>query len=181
MARRIDPGTLPQTDVRPGFGRVFDAQMRTLWVAIVGASRRIGRTVFFPEAAYRQLKAIPDPSADYISRLRALFDLDIGAYHAHLATRPASARLVDVEADPALAQWIPPGACENSIGYWHLPGTRLVYLTGARRYSVGVFSLISWRGIWYVIHLGPNPRAVNVGMLDDPQVGPGVAGPGGGC
>ncbi len=179
--RAIDPGRLPQTDTEPGFGRVLAAQMRTLWAAIVAGSTRIGRATFFPESAYRQLKAIPDPSGDYTYRLLALYDLDIGAYHAFLGRRPAAARLVDVEADPGLAQWIPAGACENSIGYWHLPGTRLVYVTGARRRSVGVFSIIAWRGVWYVIHLGPNPRPVSVGTLDDPQLGPGVPGPGGGC
>jgi len=178
---RVDPGTLPQTGVRPGFGRRFQVQIRTLWAAIVGGSTRIGRAAFFPESAYRQLKAIAYPTADYKDRLLALYDLDIAAYHAHLGARPSAARLVDVAADAALAQWIPPGVCENSVGYWHLPGTRLVYTTGRTRYSVGVYSLISWRGVWYVIHLGPNPRPVNVGTLDDPQAGPGVAGPAGGC
>ncbi len=179
--RPIDPGRLPQTDAEPGFGRALTAQLATLWAAIAADSTRIGRAAFFPEAAYRQLKAIPDPLGDYTYRLLALYDLDIGAYHASLGRRPESARLVEVEADPGLAEWIPAGACENSIGYWHLPGTRLVYVAGARRASVGVFSLISWRGVWYVIHLGPNPRPVSVGTLDDPQRGPGVPGPGGGC
>jgi len=179
--RRVDPGSLPQTDTRPAFGAALVRQMRTLWDAIAIASPRTGRDVFFPASAYRQLKAIPDPSADYIWRLRALFDLDIAAYHAHLGPRPRTAALVGIAADPALAEWIPPGVCENSIGYWHLPGTRLVYRVGGRRYSFGVFSLISWRGVWYVVHLGPYVRPSNVGTVDDPQAGPGVAGPGGGC
>lgn len=133
VRRTPDPGTLPQTDARPGTGRALQAQLRTLWVAIVTGSTRVGRSVFFPESAYRQVKAIPDPSADYSERLLAQFDLDLGAYRAHLGRRPASSRLVDVEVDAALAQWIPPGVCENAVGYWHLPGVRMVYATDARR------------------------------------------------
>jgi hypothetical protein len=155
--------------------------MRVLWAGIRTGSARTARAAYFPESAYGQLKAIGDPSADYTYRLLAMFDADLAAYHAHLGARPAASRLVDVEADPALVQWIPPGVCENSIGYWHLPGVRLVYATGRYRYSVGVFSLISWRGVWYVIHLGPIARPIGVGTLDDPEVGPGGAGPGGGC
>ncbi len=124
---------------------------------------------------------IANPVSDYKWRLVAFYDLDIAAYHAHLGAHPATAKLVAVRSNPALAAWIPAGACENSIGYWHLPGTRLVYTAGGRTYSVRVASLISWRGVWYVVHLGPNPRPVNAGTVDDPQVGPGTPGPAGGC
>ena len=68
------------------------------------------------------------------------------------------ATLVRVEADAHDAAWTEPRECENLIGYWHLPGVRLVYRHGSRVYSVEVDSLISWRGVWYVVHLGPNPR-----------------------
>jgi hypothetical protein len=180
-APKRDPGTLPQTATRPATRAAFDAQMHTLWAAIVAGSPRLGRQVYFPEAAYRQLKAIPDPTSDYIYRLRAFFDLDLAAYRAHVGPTPTRARLVAIEADPAFAAWIPAGACENAVGYWHLPGTRLVYAVAGSRYSFRVSSLISWRGVWYVIHLGPNPRPVNVGTVDDPQIGPGVPGPSGGC
>jgi hypothetical protein len=47
--------------------------------------------------------------------------------------------------------------------------------------SFGVASLISWRGLWYVVHLGPNPRPSDVGTVDQPAIGPGSPGPGGGC
>ena len=121
--------------------------------------------------------AIRDPAADYRTRLLALYDLDVAAYH-----RWASgSRLVRVTLNPSLAAWIPPGACENRIGYWHLPGVRLVVARRHRLWSVGVFSLISWRGVYYVVHLGPNPRVANVGTLDSPRLGAGSPGPGGGC
>jgi len=179
----IDPGTLPQTDAEPAFGAALANQLGTLWKAIVSGSPTQGRQVFFPESAYLKMKTgvLPDPASDYTGRLIAFFNLDLAAYHAHLGADPAATTLVDVASDPSLAAWIPPGACENTIGYWHLPGTRLVYQSGGHTSSVRVASLISWRGVWYVVHLGPNPRPANIGTVDDPEVGPGVPGPGGGC
>jgi len=180
---KVDPGRLPQTRVEPSFGAPLTAQLQTVWGAIVADSPAAGRSAFFPESAYVKMKTgrIADPVSDYKWRLVAFYDLDVAAYHAHLGAQAATAKLVAVRSNPALAAWIPAGACENSIGYWHLPGTRLVYTEGGRTYSVRVASLISWRGVWYVVHLGPNPRPVNAGTVDDPQVGPGTPGPAGGC
>jgi hypothetical protein len=179
----VDAGKLPQTRALPSSGAPLTASMQTMWNALVAGSPSAARPVFFPEGAYLQMKTgrIAYPASDYKWRLIAFYDLDIAAYHAHLGRTPSAAKLVAVHANPALARWIAPGACENSVGYWHLPGTRLVYTLGGRTYSVRVASLISWRGVWYVVHLGPNPRPVNVGTVDDPQVGAGVPGPGGGC
>ena len=179
----IDPGRLAQTRTEPSFGAPLTARMQAVWNAIVADSPATGRSVFFPESAYVAMKTgrIADPTSDYKGRLVAFYDLDIAAYHAHLGTRTAPAKLVAVRSNPVLAAWIPAGACENSIGYWHLPGTRLVYTQDGRTYSVRVASLISWRGVWYVVHLGPNPRPVNAGTVDDPQIGPGTPGPAGGC
>ena len=69
----------------------------------------------------------------------------------------------------------------EKIGYWHVPGVRLVFQRGHQVVSVAVASLISWRGVWYVVHLGPNPRPANVGTVDNYRVGPGTPGPAGGC
>ena len=89
--------------------------------------------------------------------------------------------LVRVDANAHFAQWIAPGVCENKIGYWHVPGVRLVLRRGTHLVSVAIFSLISWRGLWYVVHLGPNPRPVDVGTVDDFENGAGTPGPAGGC
>lgn len=181
-AARQDPGGLPQTRVEPSFTAGLDAQMRTLWHAIAVDSTVTGLSVFFPRGAYLQMKtgAIPYPGSDYSGRLVAFFLLDLAAYH-RLIVAGGPATLVRVEVNSSDAAWIAPGGCENKIGYWHLPGVRLVFRKGARTESVRVASLISWRGVWYVVHLGPNPRPVNVGTVDDFRVGAGVAGPAGGC
>lgn len=178
-----DPGLLPQTNAEPSFGAPLHAQMSILFRSLVANDPSIGQAVFFPESAYVSMKTgiLPDPRADYANRLIAFFNLDVAAYHAQLAMSPAPATLTEVLANPADAAWIPPGTCENSVGYWHLPGVRLVYSQGGAVSSFGVASLISWRGVWYVVHLGPNPRPSNVGTVDAPASGPGVPGPAGGC
>jgi len=176
------PGSLPQTSTEPGFTAGLDAQMAILWRAIRSDSMSLGQTVFFPRGAYLQMKtgAIPDPKSDYADRLIGFFDLDLAAYHRLIiAGNPST--LLRVGVNPADAKWIPAGVCENKIGYWHVPGVRLVFRRGTAVESVEVASLMSWRGVWYVVHLGPNPRPANAGTVDDFLNGPGVPGPAGGC
>ncbi len=176
------PGSLPQTNVEPPFGAALTKQMTLLASAFPHRSTTIAAKVFFPEAAYVTMKTgeIPNPSGDWHDRLFEFFVLDIGAYHNRLFSR-ATTKFIRVEANPHFAQWIPPGVCENRIGYWHEPNVRLIFRHNKTLVSVLVASLISWRGVWYVVHLGPNPRLLNVGTVDGYQVGAGVPGPGGGC
>jgi hypothetical protein len=176
------PGSLPQTSTEPSFGAPFHAQMKQLFRAIKNDSAPIGATVFFPEAAYLSMKTgeIPNPAGDYVQRLIGFYDLDLAAYH-EILFGGATTTLVHVDANARFAQWIAPGVCENKIGYWHVPGVRLVLRRGDRLVSVAVFSLISWRGLWYVVHLGPNPRPVDIGTVDAFQNGAGTPGPAGGC
>ena len=81
----------------------------------------------------------------------------------------------------AYAAWVSPGVCANYIGYWHVPGARLVYRQDGQERSIGIASLISWRGDWYVVHFGAVLREAAVGLVDDPEAGPGVPGSPGGC
>jgi hypothetical protein len=41
--------------------------------------------------------------------------------------------------------------------------------------SFGIASMISWRGRWYVIHLGYEGKLSIGGRVDDPSLGPGVS------
>ncbi|MHB1087804.1 MAG: hypothetical protein ACYC19_03450 [Acidimicrobiales bacterium] len=176
------PGSLPQTSVEPSLTTGLNVQMRTLWRALSLDSPALAERVFFPREAYLRMKQgqIANPAADYSDRLVALFALDVAAYH-RVVTTGSHASFVRVLTARSDAAWIAPGACENKIGYWHLPGVRLVFKKGQRVQSVAVASLISWRGVWYVVHLGPNPRPANVGTVDDFRSGPGTPGPPGGC
>jgi hypothetical protein len=157
--------------------------MQILWSALVNGSEQQALTVFFPEAAYITTKTgqIPSPPGDYSDRLLAFYQLDLSAYHQLLALGTSTPTLMSVEAVASDAAWIGPGQCENDVGYWHLPGVRLVYQQDGTVRSFAVASLIAWRGVWYVVHLGPNPRPIDVGTVDQPATGPGVPGPPGGC
>ena len=176
-----DPGLLPQSDVEPPIDASLTARLAPLWSAITTNNASAGLPVFFPKAAYLTMKTgqLPDPASDYASRLLAFYGLDVPAYHQVLASTPA--RLLSVNADASMAHWVSPGSCENAVGYWHLPGLRLVYSQDGITKSFAVASLISWRGLWYVVHLGPNPRPTNVGTVDQAQEGSGTPGPAGGC
>ncbi len=123
---------------------------------------------------------LSNPSADYVERLWAFYRLDLAAYHAHLGAGARGSSLIRIVAVTHGAQWIAPGVCENHFGYWHLANVRIVYRETTIR-SFAIASLISWRGEWYVVHLGPNPRAFNVGTVALPALGAGHPGPSGGC
>ncbi len=178
-----DPGLLPQTSTEPAVDASLETTLSPLWSAIVSGSAPTGQSAFFPRSAYLQMKTgvLPDPASDYADRLIAFYNLDVAAYHAALGPGAAATTLVSVDADAGDATWIPPGSCENRIGYWHLPGVRLVYRQNGVIQSFAVASLISWRGVWYVVHLGPNPRPTDAGTVDQPSAGTGTPGPAGGC
>jgi hypothetical protein len=174
-----DAGALPQTDALPkSTSAAFANAVHDLWLAVTTGDPDYARPAFFPEGAYQQVKAIADPRYDWQDRLWLDFALDVAA--AHKLVKPG-ATLTKVIASTQYEQWIPAGACYNSTGYWHLPGSRLVYRQDGVTHSFGIASFISWRGDWYLIHLGALVRAGAYGIVDDPEAGTGVSGPPGGC
>jgi hypothetical protein len=174
----VDPGRLPQTRALPSSKAApFRRRMIALWRGIVTDSVAAAVPAFFPRAAYLQVKQIANPPADYDNRLLAAYRADIGAAHRLLARGVSGARLLFVSV-PREWAWIPPGYCYNRIGYWHAPGARLVYREKGRIHSFGIFSFISWRGQWYVIHLA---RFDQPGTVDAPALGLGQYGRAGGC
>ncbi len=171
-------GTLPQTRTFPGTdSAAFRDAMTDLWLAVTTGNPRFAQPAFFPEAAYEQLKAIPYPAADWQDRLWYDFALDVGAAHGLVR----GARLLRVIVPESEAAWVYPGACYNTIGYWHVGGARVVYTERGQERSLGIASLISWRGVWYVVHFGEVLRPVVTGVVDQPAMGPGIPGPPGGC
>jgi hypothetical protein len=174
-------GRLPQTMVRPSArDRAFRAMVTDLWLAVRTGKPSLGRAAFFPVAAYKQVKAIADPAGDWRTRLWLEFVLDVRAAHRLLGRDARAARLVRVIVDSPGAAWITPGVCYNSTGYWHVANSRVVYRLHGQERSFGIASLISWRGVWYVVHFGGVVRPA-VGMVDAPASGPGQPGPQGGC
>lgn len=155
--------------------------MRGLWRAIAGGPVSAARPAYFPEAAYVQLKSIGDPAGDWLNRLYADYRLDIAAAHRLLGAQAASTRLLRTDTVAAYAHWVPPAVCENRVGYWELPNARLVYDSGGQVRSIGIASMISWRGAWYVVHLGLVAKNSVGGVVDAPGAGPGTSAPSNTC
>jgi hypothetical protein len=171
-----------QTSARPtAQDSVFQAEMTDLWAGVVSGRPDLELPAFFPLVAYEQVKAIIDPAADWQNRLVAEFRQDVVAAHDLLGDKARQAALVKVIVPAGEADWISPGVCSNSIGYWHVANARMAYRVDGRIMSFGISTLISWRGRWYVVHFGGELRTSSGGMVDQPSVGPGVPGPQGGC
>jgi hypothetical protein len=167
----VDPGTLPQTHAMPtATDPVFEAGVQDLWRAIVDDDPAEAQPFFFPKAAYLQVKAIKNAASDYQNRLIGYYDLDIHAAHKLLGADAKDAQFVSVTVPAKAAIWITPGVEQNKLSYYRVYGTRLNYTVGGRAKSIGLFSLISWRGVWYIVHLGPNPRpVVGAGAVYQPR------------
>jgi hypothetical protein len=155
--------------------------MQALWRGIRTGSRAAAMPAFFPEGAYAQVKAIADPRGDWAGRLVYDYGLDIAAAHALLGASAAGAQLVEVRVPSGNAHWVDPGACYNQVGYYEVPNSRVVYREGGQIRSFGIASMISWRGAWYVVHLGAVLRPAVVGVVDDPGAGPGESAPSSTC
>jgi hypothetical protein len=177
-----NPGTLPQTDQLPSAGTAqFHAEMAALWSGVTRDSLQGAMPAFFPEAAYAQVKAIADPQADFTARLVGDYQLDLTAAHALLGSQAQAAQLIGVEVPGSYAHWVDPGACYNRIGYYEVPNARVVYRLGGQVSSFGIASMISWRGVWYVVHLGAVLRPGAGGVVDDPSSGAGASAPSSTC
>lgn len=166
-------GSLPQTHQQPSSDTpAFKAEMAALWSGVQTNSVHVALAAFFPVDAYAQVKAISDPQGDWQSRLAGNFKLDLAAAHSLLGSGSANAQLVEVDVPSQYAHWVDPGACYNRLGYWEVPNSRVVYREDGQIKSFGIASMISWRGYWYVVHMG----SVNGGggAVDDPETGKGT-------
>jgi hypothetical protein len=176
------PGSLAQTHAYPsGSSALFKSLMASLWAGIVRDSLPPALTAFFPRGAYLQLKAITSAGSDWSGRLVGDYGRDIAAAHALLGRDGAQARLIGVNVPSSYGHWVPPGACSNSIGYYELPNARVVYLEDGQIHSFGIASMISWRGVWYVVHLGAILRSTDAGTVDEPASGQGTSAYSGTC
>jgi hypothetical protein len=147
--------------------------MAALWSGVSTGVVQDALSGFFPEAAYVQLKTISNSQSDFTDRLVAEYEEDVTAAHQLLGPDAAAATFVGVDVDSAYAHWVPVGVCDNDVGYFEVPNSRVVYSINGQVSSFGIASMISWRGEWYVVHLGAILRSGSGGEVDDPQSGPG--------
>ena len=176
QAAASSPGSLPQTHAYPsGTSAQFKSLMASLWSGVVRDSLDAAIPAFFPKGAYLQLKSIAGASSDWTDRLVHDYGLDITAAHALLGRHAASAHLLAVDVTSSYGHWIAPGVCDNRLGYYEMPNARVVYREDGRIHSFGIASMISWRGVWYVVHFGAILRSSDTGTVDDAAVGPGIS------
>ncbi len=147
--------------------------MAALWEGIRSGSPVVARAAFFPEGAYVQLKTVADPASDYAGRLLADFAADLNAAHALLDQEGGTASFFTVNVPEQYGHWVPPGVCDNRVGYYEVANSRVVYQQDGQVRSFGIASLISWRGEWYVVHLGAILRPSSQGIVEDPEMGQG--------
>lgn len=150
-----DPGLLPQTSAKPtASGPSFNPDVKLLWQAIQSGDPQIADPFFFPLSAYIQVKAISDPVHDYDTRLIYAFDTDLLSYHRTLLKAGSAAKLIGLSVPEQAAKWIVPGVEYNKGSYWRVYGSRLYYSVNGVTHYFPIYSLISWRGQWYVVHVG---------------------------
>ena len=155
--------------------------MASLWAGVVRDSLASALPAFFPRGAYLQLKAINSASSDWSGRLVRDYGLDLSAAHALLGRDPTRAGLITVDVPSSYGHWVQPEACYNSVGYYELPNARVVYGQDGQIRSFGIASMISWRGVWYVVHLGAILRSGDSGTVDEPASGRGTSAYSGTC
>ena len=174
----IDAGALPQTAALPSSASPqFQAAMQALFTAIVAGTPATASGAFFPQGAYVQLKDIDGALYDYQHRLLGDFGVDVMAAHAELGAGATGANLTSVQVPMQYAHWVPAGECENGVGYFEVANSRVVYTEDGVTRSFGIASLMSWRGEWYVVHLGAILRPGSGGVVLDPEAGTGTSAP----
>ena len=149
--------------------------MASLWSGVRTGSPGAALATFFPRDAYVRLKAIPSAASDWSGRLVHGYALDIAAAHRLLGASAARTRLLAVDLPSSYVHWVPPGVCFNDVGYYEVPNARVVYEADGQVHSFGIASMISWRGEWYVVHLGAVLRNEDVGVVDEPASGRGTS------
>ena len=152
----VDPGVLAQTRDQPGErSALFTSGSQALWQAIVTDDPAVAMPFFFPLSAYRQVKDVHDPAADWQDRLVTAFGRDVHRLHLELGPDATKARFVALDVPDSKATWVDPGQEHNKIGYWRVYGSSISFESAGTTRSMPIYSLISWRGEWYVVHVGP--------------------------
>ncbi len=127
--------------------------MQDVWQAIVTGNTSDAFPAFFPMTAYEQIKALPNPAADYTDRLIPDFEQQLYSLHTSLGSNASVAQYVSTVVPSQYAVWVLPGVEANSGSYYRVYGTRMYYrVNGVTQYFT-FLSLISWRGEWYIVHV----------------------------
>lgn len=153
--RDDDGKLLAQTEEEPSStDPLFVHHARLLYEAIVADDPSIAMPFFFPVEAYEVVKDIAKPERDWKYRLVRNFERDIHDYHRKLSAGASSSDFIELAVPTEKATWMKPGSEGNRLGYYRVLRARLRYRDGAdKERELPITSLISWRGVWYVVHV----------------------------
>jgi hypothetical protein len=124
-----------------------------LFSAIKDDNADLALPFFFPLTAYQQVKDVNNPERDWKLRLVAAYKRDIHDLHLKMGKNASRATFVGLTVPSRGGRWVEPGEEYNKLGYHRVFGSKLRYEAGGRTHDIDVKSLISWRGVWYVVHL----------------------------
>jgi hypothetical protein len=147
----------------------FTARLQDYWTHVLSGSIGLGHNFFFPRTAYLQLKTLSNAGGDFDTRLYHDYRNDVIADHQLVTSSGPGAKVLGVDVPAAGVHWVPPGVEYNSIGYWNVMYARVRYEVGGVQKSFAIDSMISWRGQWYVVHLGPDWRPGAGGWVCKPD------------
>ena len=165
-----DPGRLPQTTEFPSTrSEHWQQAVAGFWQAVRTGDTAAAMPAFFPLSAYLQVKPETAQAAaqDWRTRLIGHYLLDLRALHTWLGPHATSAQLLGVDVADKTATWVRLGVEFNRLRYWRVYDSRVRVSVDGRVRSFGIASIISWRGEWYIVHLGSVTGAP--GTVRDPQ------------
>jgi hypothetical protein len=155
--------------VQPVIDANFMARLSGYWTHVLSGGIGLGNNFFFPRTAYLQLKSLPNAGGDFDTRLYHDYRNDVIADHELVTSGGPGAKVLGVDVPAAAVHWVPPGVEVNSIGYWEVMYSRVRYEVGGQVKSFAIDSMISWRGQWYAVHLGPDWRPGAGGWVCKPD------------
>jgi hypothetical protein len=132
----------------------FDPQAQRLLTALEKGAFADVKDLFFPEAAFLQLKAIAKP-ADYYSQLVKWYEQDFTREQARFKGRGP---LVFKAIKGGSCKWKAPQTEANRIPYWSCYRRKIELTAAGQNESLEVRALINWGRQWYITHLGPIPK-----------------------
>lgn len=132
----------------------FDSKAQRLLTALEKGAFADVKDLFFPEAAFLQLKAIARP-ADYYSQLVKWYEQDFTREQARFKGRGP---LVFKAIKGGSCKWKAPQTEANRIPYWSCYRRKIELTAAGQNESIEVRALINWGPQWYITHLGPIPK-----------------------
>lgn len=132
----------------------FDPKAQRLLTALEKGAFADVKDLFFPEAAFLQLKAIAKP-ADYYSQLVKWYEQDFTREQARFKGRGP---LIFKAIKGGSCKWKAPQTEANRIPYWSCYRRKIELTAAGQSESIEVRALINWGPQWYITHLGPIPK-----------------------